>query len=291
MFKDGTASWIRRLSALMLAIGLGAGLAACGGGEPEQGGTGAQGAREAKPSTLAIKLTQSGEDLRFSVPRSVPGGLVRINFANAAKGRHGAQLVRIDGQHSVDQELKAAQAWGEEGRPLPPWVHTAGGLGSVPADATASATQQLPAGKYFVVDIETDTFAPFEVRGTGAGKLSSAPATIKFAEYTFNAVGLKAGKNQVLVENIGREPHFMVAAPIKPGRTIADVREFAEKEKGEPPIVEQQTLDTAVMDGGMGQVVELDLQKGKYALLCFVPDRQGGPPHVAKGMISEAVVR
>jgi hypothetical protein len=45
------------------------------------------------------------------------------------------------------------------------------------------------------------------------------------------------------------------------------------------------------MDGGGKQVVEVELKAGKYALLCWVPDRAGGPPHAVKGMISEAVVR
>lgn len=40
------------------------------------------------------------------------------------------------------------------------------------------------------------------------------------------------------------------------------------------------------------QITELDLaRKGKYALLCFVSDRKGGPPHVAKGMVAEVTVR
>jgi hypothetical protein len=38
-------------------------------------------------------------------------------------------------------------------------------------------------------------------------------------------------------------------------------------------------------------VLTLDLKPGRYALLCVVPDRRGGPPHALKGMISEAVVR
>ncbi|MDQ4129751.1 MAG: hypothetical protein M3133_01975 [Actinomycetota bacterium] len=46
-----------------------------------------------------------------------------------------------------------------------------------------------------------------------------------------------------------------------------------------------------MIDGGVKQLVKLDLAKGSYALLCFSPDRAGGPPHVAKGMASEAVVR
>ena len=46
-----------------------------------------------------------------------------------------------------------------------------------------------------------------------------------------------------------------------------------------------------MLDGGNKQVVQLELQRGNYALLCFVSDRQGGPPHVAKGMIQEVEVR
>ncbi len=76
--------------------------------------------------------------------------------------------------------------------------------------------------------------------------LPERSGNIKYAEYTFNAVGLKAGRNRVLVENIGREPHFLVAAPIKPGKTIADVREFGRNEEGEPPILEEK----ATLDGG-----------------------------------------
>ena len=45
-----------------------------------------------------------------------------------------------------------------------------------------------------------------------------------------------------------------------------------------------------MIEGGDSQSVELELKEGKYALLCFVPDRAGGPPHAVKGMISEAVV-
>jgi plastocyanin len=46
------------------------------------------------------------------------------------------------------------------------------------------------------------------------------------------------------------------------------------------------------IDGGTRQTTELDLEKpGKYALLYFVSDRKGGPPHVAQGMIAEIAVR
>ncbi len=110
-------------------------------------------------------------------------------------------------------------------------------------------------------------------------------------EYTFNAVQLKSGTNDVLVDNVGKEPHIVAAAQMKPGATIAEVRNFIRREKGEPPIIEKEGFGSAILDGGEAQISQLDLKPGKYALICFIPDRNGGPPHLAKGMISQATVR
>ena len=153
-----------------------------------------------------------------------------------------------------------------------------------------TVTQSLPAGSYMAVDIDTNANAPFEVTG-GGGESPTASASISATEYAFEATGLKAGANEVLFENKGKEPHFIAALPIKPGKTIADVKKFFRTEEGEPPILEEGSFDTAVIEGGDKQAIELELERGKYALLCFVPDREGGQPHVAKGMVSEIEVK
>ena len=49
-------------------------------------------------------------------------------------------------------------------------------------------------------------------------------------------------------------------------------------------------MGTSIIDGGESLVTDLELQKGKYAFVCFIQDRAGGPPHVAKGMIQEIAV-
>ena len=86
----------------------------------------------------------------------------------------------------------------------------------------------------------------------------------------------------------------MIAAPYRPGATLAEVREAFKRDQGgaEPPLDFESVSSTARIDGGTEQITELDLEKpGKYALLCFVSDRKGGPPHVAQGMITEITVR
>jgi len=60
---------------------------------------------------------------------------------------------------------------------------------------------------------------------------------------------------------------------------------------GPPPIDFENGFTTAVIDGGIEQVTDLELKKGKYAMICFIQDRKGGPPHVMQGMIAEANVQ
>ena len=65
------------------------------------------------------------------------------------------------------------------------------------------------------------------------------PARIDAVDYSFNSSGLKAGKTEVVFENKGKEPHFVVGLPIKQGKTIDDVKTFLRTEKGEPPVDEE----------------------------------------------------
>jgi hypothetical protein len=259
--------------------------AGCGSDDDEEGGGGGE---AAQPSRLAIELSGSG----FDIPKSVPGGVTRIQFTNSTQRPASAQLGYVDGGHTAQEGLAAAGAWAEQGKSLPEWAHTAGGTGRTEPGATATVTQDLPPGEYFVLNVESDEEVAefFTVKGGGEATLPEPASRVDAFEYRFEATGLQAGTSQVLVDNKGTEPHFLEAAPIAPGKTIADVKRWLSTEKGRPPLDFEQSVATPVIDGGMSQVVELKLQSGKYALLCFVPDRAGGPPHAVKGMISEATV-
>lgn len=276
-----------RLGMAITALALAAAMAACGDDDEDQGG-GSEAA--AKPRVVRIGLTESG----FEVPKTVPAGVARIEFTNSARGMHSAQLGYADGGHTGREALQQAGAWAEGGKPLPGWAHTAGGTGRTPSGETVTVTQDLPPGSYFVLDVETEeeVAAFFEVTAPkGEAELPETPARIEAVDYSFESTGLTAGRGQVLVENTGDEPHFVEAAPLTEGSTIADVRRFIRTEKGRPPVDFERSFSTAVIDGGLSQVVELDFERGDYALLCFVPDRAGGPPHALKGMISQATVR
>lgn len=270
-----------------------AGLAACGDDE-------VQPAAAAPKKVVAITASEAGSQTRLSVPKSVPAGLVTVELSNTGKAFHEAQLVRLDAGHTPEEALKVIAA---EGAPSPDWIHPAGGTGPAPPGGSRSATQRLRPGSYVVYD------APFQNEGQGVkfgvaafdvdgkddgGELPKATAKIEAYDYGFRASGLRAGANTVEFSNTGAEAHHVIAAPYKPGATLAEVRKAFTREQGraEPPLDFRNISSTARIDGGTEQTTELELDKpGKYALLCFVSDRNGGPPHVAQGMLAEITVR
>ncbi len=256
-----------------------------------------QGGSTSRPEPLNLELTESGDRASYSgAPREVPAGLARISLKNAGKAPHEAQLVRVDGEHSAQEVLQAIGGTEQGGR-IPAWLHAAGGVSTTGPGQTNTAVQPLEEGTHYVLDMESEdpskgAQAKFDVKGGGGvAEPPDAPATITASEYKFETAGLKAGSNRVRFENAGQEPHHIIMAPLKRGKTIDDVRAFARTEKGEPPVEEEKFVGTAVLDGGASQVVDLELQKGKYVGLCFITDRKGGPPHVAKGMVMEVKVQ
>lgn len=282
-----------------LALALAIPLAACGDDDEGDGGGDSGGA--AKPTRVAFELKPAGKKATMEGPASVKAGVARITFKNATKKGGGAQLIRIEGNHTAEQTLEAGEAWGDKGKALPEWMRLEGGVPNTGPGKQTAVTQSLAPGKYLAADIESNAVAEFEVTGEASGEIEQPSSRIDAAEYSFTATGLRAGQSDVVFDNKGEEPHFVVGLPIKPGKTIEDVKKsLAEEGEGEgeapseaeDPVDENDpsAFDTPVFDGGGKQVLSLELKKGKYALVCFIPDRKGGPPHVAKGMISEAVV-
>jgi plastocyanin len=271
-----------------------ASLAGCGGS------VGNKQAAAATLTKLPITATEAGKQLRLTVPKSVSAGLVTVELTNAGKAFHEAQLIRLAPGYTPEDAMKVIAA---EGSPSPGWIHVAGGTGPAPPGGKRSATQRLRPGNYIVYD------APFQNEGSGlkfglasfkvegvassAGVLPKAVAKIEAYEYGFRTSGLTVGKNTIEFSNTGTEPHHVIAVPYKPGATLAEVRKAFRRTGGaEPPLDFSNVAYTARIDGGTKQITELDLAKpGKYALLCFVSDRKGGPPHVAQGMVAEITVR
>ena len=272
------------LALMLLCLPLG--FAACGDDDGEGDGAGAQ--------VFEVEATDKGGEARVTTPDTVRPGAVEIRFSNMGESAHSLQIVRIGEGHTAAEIKKAGEAWGERGGRLPDWITFAGGIGTTEPGGSGIAVVDLPAGDYAAFDIDGGgprPYAEFAVEGDEGEALPEVPAEIDATEYAFEPTALEAGSQPVLLENDGAEPHHLVAAPLKPGKTIADVKDFIKTQKGESPIVERDSFNTAIVSGGESEVVDIRLESGDYALLCFVSDRAGGPPHVAKGMAAVTTVK
>ncbi len=275
---------------LVTAAGAALALAACGDDEKTA---------SKDPAALTITASESGKKVNLEVTGDKTPGTTNVTFTNNGKKPHAAQLIAVTGEHSDAEVVAALKAVGE-GKPAPAWFFAAGGAGSADPGKTNKAGLVLNEGTYYVADDEDD--ANLENGGLVklpiAGDKNEAPlptgGTVTAKDYSFTSSGLEAGANTVVFTNAGKEWHHMIAAPMNKGTTLADVKKFAETEgggSGPPPIDFESAVGTSVIEGGGTITSTLDLKKGKYALLCFIADRKGGPPHVAKGMVAEATVQ
>jgi hypothetical protein len=301
----------RRAGAALFAIG--AVLHGCGGGvkeapdpvpsgaghgagpaiAPAAGGTARRDPlRAASPKRPVLTITvddRTSRAQRYRAPRSVRGGLVEIRLRNVGAGAHKAQLWRIDGDHSVEAALRVRH-------PQPDWLRTAGGVGLTYPGRTSRTVQALPAGRYYVAGTldQPGRVASFTVTGPeDASPPPRAPARIEAIDFSFRVSGLRPGRNSVDFDNTGHEPHHAFLVPIVGAAKLADVRRFFNRQTstGPPPIDAEATRETAVLEGGDRQVTQLNLAAGRYALICFVRGRHGGPRHLDLGMINEVAVR
>ncbi len=275
--------------AALAALGLALALPACGSDDDESSDSASGGSN---PATLDVTVGDAGKgQSTVEAPKTVKAGVVEVTVRNSGKRPHDAQIIGVDGQQTAADVKKVVES---DGGPLPEWLHGAGGVGTVNPGQSASATDVLEPGRYFVIDTDGGGSSEFEVTGEASdAELPSTDATITAKEYGFETSGLKAGKNELTFENTGEELHHVIAVPYNKGATLADVKKFATSEgesSGPPPVDFENGVSTTVLDGGKSQVTEAEFKKGKYAFLCFIQDRKGGPPHVAKGMLQEVTV-
>jgi uncharacterized cupredoxin-like copper-binding protein len=260
-----------------------------------------------KATTMSVTTTDIGKKkFKTEAPRSIEGGLVKVDFHNAGKVPHEASLVRIDGAHTVEEVLKIIAT---EKTVIPDWLHAEGGVSTTPPGATASATVRLSPGTYAVLDSGEGEGPPpaafgaqatFKVAGDNGGKIKDTAAKITVKdkgddEFEWVTSGLRAGANEVTFDNPGKEIHVAVAFPIVGKATLADVKKALAqhgKPSGPPPLDFEKGNGTNALDGKRKEVVQLKLAKGRNALVCFFTDRDGkGKPHFEEGMLKELDVQ
>lgn len=291
------ASWSRfapvRPSARVAVTTLAAAALALGGcGDDEEESSSGE-----ETETLAIEMTVTESEespSELTVPDGIEAGVADITLTNEGEAPHSAQFIRTEGEHDAEEVLEGLDA-ASSGEPFPEWFFAGGGTGTVSPGESATVTQaMLPDSTYWVVDDEVRGEPEVVELGTteaGAepGEIEQTENVVRAVDFAFETESLTAGEPVTLV-NEGDEPHHMIAVPFTGDATIEDVETFFQTEEGQPPVDFDSGEFTSVLEGGTSQVTAATLDAGRYALVCFISNRDGGPPHIELGMINEVEV-
>ena len=157
-------------------------------------------------------------------------------------------------------------------------------------------TQVLRPGSYYAFDTVSDPSKPkpvlvVEVTGEESDEEIEGGDTVEATEYSFRADPLSSGETEVVFRNAGTQPHQMSIAPLKPGKTAKDVEDLYKTEDVIPPFDPEAMKSTGALEGGESQSVTLGLPPGRYVMICYLTDREGGKGHHLEGMIDEVEVK
>lgn len=252
---------------------------------------------EEDAQTLAFTLTEKGKAVSLSGRESADTGVAEITLKNEGEKNRNMQLVRIEGSHSAE-EVTAAFGQAGKSEAFPPWFFGAGGISTTAAGESRTVTQVLEPGTYYAFVTEgggelprPNSIPTIEVKGDPSDETLEADATVSAFEYGFEVKGLRAGRNEIAFDNTGTQPHHLLVSSLVGNSTEEDVERFFKAGKGKSPLQEKGGQSTAVLEGGESQLVTIDLEPGRYALYCFISDRQGGPSHALTGMVNEVEVK
>lgn len=248
------------------------------------------------PSLLKIGVSEEGKTASFQAPKSAEGGLVEVTLTNEGKAPHGVQFARYEDGHTSKEALEVISS---ESDKTPDWLRAEGGIGSVAGGQTGTATLNLEAGNFLIVDAAAfggkPATAEMKVTDGSEGDLPSTDATVVAEEkgedeYAWDISGLKAGGGAVTFESEGDEAiHLIIAAPLK-GKVppLSQIKKEFASENGPPPayLDFEAAQSTAVLDGGKSQTTSLNLKPGRYLFFCPLSDRDGGKSHDQEGLLA-----
>jgi hypothetical protein len=155
----------------------------------------------------------------------------------------------------------------------------------------------LAPGRYVAICVSpSPDGAPHVMKGmakelTVAGPPVPAPRTrpdvvARLTDYDFVlSRSLSAGRQVIQFTNDAGQIHEAFIARLQPGKTAADLTAWEKNPATSFPAVPMGGI-TGIEPGAVQSIV-VDLEPGRYVLICFVPDAGDGRPHHAHGMVKE----
>jgi len=183
------------------------------------------------------------------------------------------------------------------------------GLADVVSGTPAIVTEQLSAGKYYLMDLghgpgpTGPQFTTFTVRGAGRGhsdeqgrgseEISHGPVVKLTSADRFISPHILPARGTITVKNVGDTIHFMSISPVKKGTTDAQIQAFFDSgAQVQPPFfVNGPSVGMDVLSPGRQLELTYKLPAGTYVLLCFIADDVTGMPHALMGMHKVVILK
>ncbi len=254
----------------------------------------------AAPTAPHGVVTAIATDYHLELPATLPAGPTWLRIANHGKEAHQLYLVKLqDGKTPADL-VAALKAGGAS----PDWAIGVGGPNGVNPGATSTTTVvNLEPGSYAALCIIPSAdgtphvmkgmIAQLTVSAVHSARTRAMPHSddsISLVDYAFKpAQPLRAGHHVLLVRNDGTQWHELELARLHPGKTVADLEQWAGKMAGPPP--GDFLGGVSPLTPGRTNDLIMDLTPGRYALVCFLPDAKDGKPHFMHGMAREITVK
>jgi hypothetical protein len=243
--------------------------------------------------------TYVAEDYGFSGPDRLPSGAVTIRVVNRGKELHHLQFVKLThGRSPTDFNALLKK----KGATIPPWALFSGGPNAPVPGGEAAATVNLTPGNYLLLCLIPDkTGTPHVALGMQKLVRVEGPEYAKRngeehdlfidqVDFDFGFFGpIKAGPHTFHVRNHGTQPHEVLVVQLATGASVKDFVAYRQESMEPPPGVPVGGI-TGIGKGGEA-FFSVNLNPGRYGLVCFFPDPVTGVPHFSKGMMSEFIVR
>lgn len=251
-------------------------------------------------SVGAAVMTFMAEDYAFTGPEQLESGWHTMRLLNRGRDVHQMQVLALpSGKTIIDVE----QALASRSPSLPNWLRRHGGVNSVASGDEASVGILLEPGDYLLLcGIPDVAGRPHAMRGMvralrvveAASSGEPAPradATLRLNDFAFTLNGpLRAGARTVHLVNDGRQAHEVVMIRLAEG---ASAQDFIERYRpgGLPNSAGREAGGVTGIDPGRQAYMHLQLEPGRYGLLCFLADPVTGAPHFSRGMFMDIEVK
>ena len=251
-------------------------------------------------ASMVADLTFTAQEFSFTGPDRIDQGWRSVRLANQGRDIHQVLFLKMPPNKTAEDFRSAIEAdWSQ----LPSWIQRAGGVNSVAPGREAQAVILLEPGDYVVIcGIPDVRGRPHVLHGmmrslrvTPSVKPATHPpdadGTITAQEFSFSSSApLRVGTQTVRMRNVGRQAHEIVFVQLAPGATTQDFLDSFVP--GNPN--NQAGRHIGGLTGlapGQEAFFSVDLQPGRYGLICFLSDPVTRAPHFAHGMLLDMDVR